>query len=243
MTSSFPFGWDIPSFGTERPTSLETSQSQADWDSWCPCQTGPRQPGLSEGNRAGPVLLVDFMMGSHVWYPVGLGIAKEMLCRLDTCGSSQLPSPVLPIMSKRPLDLQEEFKFLVSQKHGDQSNAGQIMKVVIRELDQMSRGQSALGESSKPLSLHQVATHFQVMFSFQQLPCQLQGESSNPTRTLGKLELCHCFEILDMKCLIVFTIHSYYHKKFQHYICQRKKRKSCQVLLISFQVLYIFEWL
>lgn len=48
------------------------------------------------------------------------------------------------------------------------------------------------------------------------------------------LQLHHYFEILDMKCLIVLTIHSRYHKKFQRYICQKTEKEE---LLDSFNVI------
>lgn len=54
------------------------------------------------------------MMTRHIWYLIGLGMTKGLLCHVDTRVSSQLPSTVLSIVDKEPLDLQAAFTFLVS---------------------------------------------------------------------------------------------------------------------------------
>lgn len=69
---------------------------------------------------------------------LGMGIAKEVLCHLHTCVSSQLQSTVLSLADKVPLDLQE-FTCLVSWKHGAQSTVGRVMRGVTRKLGRISR--------------------------------------------------------------------------------------------------------
>lgn len=67
-----------------------------------------------------------------------MGMAKEVLCHLHTCVSSQLQSTVLSLVNKVPLDLQE-FTCLVSWKHGAQSNVGRVTRGVIGNLGRISR--------------------------------------------------------------------------------------------------------
>lgn len=95
-----------------------------------------------------------------------------------------------------------------------------------QEAGQDLHREAALGEGSTPLTSHKAATtaHLQVGCLVSGI-CVLQGENSNNMCLLCRLEHHHYFEILDMKCLIVFTIHSHCNKKSQHDICEGKK--SC----------------
>lgn len=122
----------------KKPISLETSQSQANWEGWFPYQTGPRHAGLAEGSGAGAVVPVGFVLRSNIRHRVGPGTTQEVCRHPGTCVSSQVQSTVLPTVDKQSLDLQEII-FLGSEEASAQCNAGQVMKGAIRKLGRISR--------------------------------------------------------------------------------------------------------
>ena len=96
-----------------------------------------------------PEVPVDFMRRSHVWYHVGWASLQGVTCHLYQQPAAK---SCAPSVNKGPLDSQEEFPFLVSQKHGAQSNMGQVMKV-IRKLGVLSRADQ-LWEKAPNLCLY-----------------------------------------------------------------------------------------
>lgn len=136
-------------------------------------------------------------------------MAKGARCHLDIRVSSTCSSPSWCPGARRPVQCGP------SHEGGDQE-AGQDL-----------HGEADLGDGSTPLSSHKAAAsaHLQAECLVSGI-CVLQRERSSNVCLLCKLEHHHYFETLDVKCLIVFTIHSHCNKKSQHDICEGKK-KSC----------------